>query len=94
MHFLDEIIAVENRKMCAKAELKPKEGKRLAELKVLRKVLLKEKLVIKQRGFKNDREVLAYSFDLFKDKLNSNTTILNDPNDPRAIANLRKFNEY
>ena len=58
---------------------------RVAELKVIRKGLRMQKPGdLRLKGFKNASDVMNYSWDLFRDKINSKVTILSDPNDPIA----------
>ena len=49
---------------------------------------------LRLRGFKNDNEILDYSWELFRNKINSKVPVLSTPSDPRTQFNLRKFNEY
>ena len=92
---LDEIIKKEHTRMLETAQLKPKQGQRLATLKVTRKQLIQNKSACTpQYGFSNEREILDYSWQLFRDKINSKVSLLANPNDPQTIFNLRKFSEY
>lgn len=93
--FLNKVIKEESTQMYNSGQIQPKKIKRLAELKVARKGLRMQKPGdLRLKGFKNDKEILEYSWDLFRDKINSKVPMLAQPNDPCAQFNLRKFNEY
>ena len=73
----------------------PKQQRYLAALKVTRSDLLSRKIATtKYQGFQNDKEVLDYSWELFKDKIDQRVDILATPNNPQTKFNLRKFHEF
>lgn len=93
--FLNKLIKEESSRIYNSGQIQPKKVARLAELKVIRKGLRMQKPGdLRIKGFKNEREVLEYSWNLFRDKINSKVPILASSNDPCALFNLQKFNEY
>ena len=46
------------------------------------------------RGFKNEREVLNYSWRLFQDKINQKVPLLTEVKNPRVEFNIQKYFEY
>ena len=68
---------------------------KLASLKVKRNQLRNESHDgVRRRGFENEHEVLDYSRQLFRDKLNQKVPILSDPKNPEVVHNIRKYFEF
>lgn len=69
--------------------------KEFAALKVYRKSLEMEKPVTSETvPFNHPSQMLNYSWRLFRDKMNSNTILLQDKENPRVKFNISKYFEF
>jgi len=91
---LDELIA-EGQKSLEEREGEPMHLRKLALLKVFRKKLDDQREIkVQPDAFKDQNSILHYSWQLFKDKLNSKVHMLTDKTNPKVEFNLIKYFEY
>lgn len=80
---LDREIAVASNKILNSNIFNAKDRQRLAAMKVLKWKLLQKRIgKTRNQGFRNERELLDYSWELFRDKIDSKVALLAKPSDP------------
>ena len=69
--------------------------KKLAALRVFRKnFLTQQETTAERKGLKGEKAILNYAWRLFRDKLNSNSLILSDRDNPSVKFNISKYFEF